>query len=84
VRCNGADPKCELCEGLGYHKITSCPHNEISGDVKTFLKLYNIAENGTMPVDGGTLNQTQSFIDAMNYLAWYESDTQLKLWQKNA
>jgi hypothetical protein len=74
VRCNGTDEKCELCGGLGHHKITSCPQQQIGEDVRAFLKMYNMADKGIMPIDGGALNQTQSFVDAMKYLDWYEDD----------
>jgi hypothetical protein len=81
VNCRGAG--CETCNHVGTVKITQCPQTLITEDVRTFLKFYGLSENGIMPVDGGALDQTQSFIDAMHYLQCRENEIETERWQKN-
>ena len=44
-----------------------CPLSYLTPDVHRFLELLPLAEKGTLPVGGGVLDQTASFLEAWRY-----------------
>lgn len=53
--------------------LTGCPLEAVSDDVWSALELAGLARKGHLPVAGGTLDQTQSFLAAARRI-WTEED----------
>lgn len=65
---------CPHCDGRGCGKchqkgdvwiIDRCPQREISKGTVEFFQLVEFARKGSFPLQGGTLNQMTSFLDAL-------------------
>ncbi len=48
-------------------RIDCCPR-EWAGDLSLPLELVDFAEKGNLPIEGGTLNQTQFFLDVLRFV----------------
>lgn len=77
--CDGDDPDCATCSGRGEVEYKSCPQAEITPDIWRFFKLKGFAEKGAWPVAGGTLDQTQIFLDAVEYARSEEAAAKARL-----
>lgn len=67
VRCNGRNDGCESCKGTGVYSLTVCPWQEIDRPTLELSKYVKAAEKH-LPLAGGLLDQTQSFVDAMDWI----------------
>lgn len=65
-RCLGYDPKCELCEG---HQdgvpMSDCPYRVLPRHIQELVAWYGDWDKGRLPMDGGLLDQSAGFVDAM-------------------
>lgn len=61
---------CETCSRRGSVRITTCYQAFAGADVWDLVRLSRFAESVALPVAGGVLNQTESF---MSFLAAYRS-----------
>ena len=81
--CNGKG--CKSCGGVGYHSLTSCPRRMVPTETWEVIGAARDAEMGLLPVAGGTLDQCQSFIDAMRIVraidAEQEAELEAKRWR---
>jgi hypothetical protein len=73
--CNGDG--CELCK-TGRLVIDGCPKRMIPGEIWTVLRAVNWAEKGMWPTAGGLMDQSHSFLTAMELVladdaAWRNS-----------
>lgn len=66
--CGGHDAACAHCDGSGSIDVVGCPLAQVSDDVWDALELAELAEAGTWPVAGGTLDQTTSFTEAFGLI----------------
>ena len=70
IKCPGCDGRidgCRLCvkDGRpGELEITRCPLDDIAPDAMECLELVALFREGLPPVAGGTLDQTESFLQA--------------------
>lgn len=55
---------CHRCEGSGFYKLRRCPRQILPGDIMQILRYVAMARDGLWPVAGGSLAQSQSFLDA--------------------
>ena len=62
-RASGDSGGCQSCGGLGYTLFTDCPQKCLDRSTFDFLRLCHLSKRGALPVAGGTLDQTQWFID---------------------
>lgn len=62
--CNGQG--CEHCNE-GYIRIDGCP-NQQCGDIAFVVKLADLFDKGMPPVQGGALDQSAWFLDAVAIL----------------
>ncbi len=62
--CNGEGESCPACGGRGRVMLTQCPLDYVTPDVWELFDFANFADKGVMPVSGGSLDQTQIFLDA--------------------
>jgi hypothetical protein len=67
VNCEGGG--CDACGGRGRFRITDCPRKMVGANIWDTIQAAYFAEKGVLPVAGGTLDQTQSFMDALA-LTW--------------
>lgn len=74
VACEGKG--CDGCNGNGYTLIDRCPHRIVTRDVWQALRFARRADKGALPVAGGLLNQTQSFLEA-----WELIDADRAVWR---
>jgi len=61
-QCDGAG--CDSCGEVGRHIVKSCPRKLIDGEMWSMIGDFSISNDGLWPVAGGTLDQTQSFLNA--------------------
>jgi hypothetical protein len=54
-------------------QITECPQRIIDVETHGFIELADYAKKGLFPVNGGALDQAQSFLAACRFL-WSEDD----------
>jgi hypothetical protein len=66
ISCNGSG--CAACSGRGRFAIDDCPHKLIDRTTGEALRAARFAEKGVLPVAGGTLDQTQSCLDALDII----------------
>lgn len=65
---------CERDSNLGVrweisnYKFSRCPLKEITQDGLEYLEAYRFYKNGILPIDGGWLDQSQCFVDAMGII----------------
>jgi hypothetical protein len=67
VACNGRGVDCESCHGSGVFQIAGCPKEVVTRDAIDACKYVKIAEKH-LPLAGGILDQTQSFLDAYEWI----------------
>lgn len=74
VECPNCDDKgCGHCDG-GRFKLTKCPYEEfIDNETRDLIQLANLSRKGKWPNDGGTLDQSNYFVDAAAFW-WSEQD----------
>ena len=67
--CLGFDPKCERCKGdpRGI-LIDRCPFSTMSPGIAAIIPYYADWQQGRMPVEGGVLDQSAAFVEAMRFL----------------
>lgn len=63
VACGGAPEGCEACAGRGHIVFTDCPQKALNRETYDFLRLCHLSKRGALPVGGGTLDQTQWFLE---------------------
>ena len=63
---------CPACEDRGYTVLTECPL-KVSAGVTGLIKLIEFGGKGLMPVTGGTLVQSNWFMQAMDYFQTQEN-----------
>lgn len=61
--CNGDG--CEVCGGIGWFKVESCPRHHVAADIAEGLRLLDFAKQGVLPVAGGYYDQTPAFLELM-------------------
>lgn len=71
-----AADECKHCNGQGRVKLTTCPLDYIGGGVWTMASLARFADKGSWPITGGTLDQTESFLQF--YERWTSTISRLK------
>lgn len=73
MRCNGepGEAGCPSCGHAGEIEIPHCPGREVDAATRRLVQLCRFAGDGRMPVDGGVLDQTQAFLDVLEF---YEAD----------
>jgi len=69
--CAGAG--CEACDGTGKFMLTTCPHEFVGSDIPRMMRFAKFARDGSWPVAGGTLDQSEWFADFCRLL-WSEQD----------
>jgi len=75
IKCSGYDESCTSCKGLGHFKVTRCPKMEVDRRSIGIMRLLDMADRH-LPLSGGMLEQTQSFIDLLD---WWENEK--KRWE---
>jgi len=65
VFCN--EYGCDRCNQTGFFQITQCPKALIDKQTLDLFQAERLTET-IYPLSGGWLNQTQSFIDALDWL----------------
>lgn len=68
VRCGGADRNCKLCKGSGQEKFYRCPVKRLTPDIIHFFRFYRFYKQGFLPVEGGLLDQSATFIQAVEII----------------
>jgi hypothetical protein len=56
---------CGECRGIGLEILTQCPLDVVSDEAWELMPLLRFAREGQWPIGGGSLDQSQSFLDAM-------------------
>lgn len=72
--CNGRGD-CDECDD-GQWGLTGCPARFVDEEIQRAMWLARFAKDGTWPVAGGTLDQTQWFLDFCGFY-WAEQARQL-------
>jgi hypothetical protein len=67
--CNGRG--CDECN-MGLIRLGKCPNKDCS-DMYQVIQLADLFEKGIMPIQGGALDQSSWFVDAVSYLKSEES-----------
>jgi hypothetical protein len=71
LSCEGAG--CEKCNGTGVSDtLTTCPQAYI-GDLRELHTAASMLKQGVLPVQGGWLEQSYTFLEAVELLAYYEA-----------
>jgi hypothetical protein len=65
------EPLCLSMHGAAPIEITECPNKYCGENARQTVRLAAFAKRGLLPVAGGLLDQTQSFITALE-LVWSE------------
>lgn len=70
--CDGGKdaPSCKACKGRGYFKVDRCFRDFVPADIWESVRMSRFADEGALPVAGGVLNQTHSF---MSFLTLFRS-----------
>lgn len=68
-RCFGRDPECVECDGdkRGI-PVYDCPYRTMQGTVLRAIPYFGNWRGGILPVEGGLLDQSASFVEAMRIL----------------
>lgn len=69
--CGGNEekaPDCGTCQGHGFQLLTRCPYAEVPPDVWDMVDLCEFADKGNLPVSGGVLDQTASFLACLRFV----------------
>lgn len=65
VSCGGvAGGDCPACDGRGYVVYEDCPRKSLDRATFDLLRFCHLAKRGALPIGGGTLDQSQWFLDA--------------------
>jgi len=59
--CN--EKGCDRCGGLGYFEVDGCPQKMLTRTTHDVLKFSEWVEKGYLPISGGLLDQSASFIE---------------------
>lgn len=70
------DAACTICLGRGEYRVDRCPAETLTADVGSLFWMVGLAEHGRMPVAGGVLDQSQSFIDGLRLI-----DRETAIWK---
>lgn len=62
--CSGLDSGCNRCSGSGMATLHTCPNRIVDRQTMAVIRYVGLAKEGTWPVAGGSLDQSQSFLDA--------------------
>jgi hypothetical protein len=65
VRCAGSNERCPVCNGSGIEKFYRCPLRLLTPETAKFIKYYKLFKQGFLPVEGGLLNQGNTFLQAI-------------------
>jgi hypothetical protein len=67
---NGRTPNgdCNVCDGAGHTELRTCPKMSVSGDVWGMMLQVELFEKGMPPLAGGSLDQTEAFLDVMEFV----------------
>jgi hypothetical protein len=67
---NGCDRDSTLGERwiIGTYKLKRCPLKEITPEGLEYLEAYKFYKNGVLPVMGGWMNQSNTFIEAIRII----------------
>lgn len=73
VECRGLDKNCEHCDGKGEEDVFECPiqllaRNGANTDWQQLLVAYGRYKNNMLPVAGGWLDQSVTFLKAMEII----------------
>jgi len=64
--CNGLG--CKDCDNVGTVDIAMCPLVYIDSDIQEVLEYAELYKKGLPPVQGGSLDQSKSFVLAANFI----------------
>lgn len=69
VVCGGDPPDagCDRCGHEGAIEITRCPRRVLPAETQRLMQLLDFASKGQLPVSGGVLDQTQWFLDCLQF-----------------
>lgn len=67
--CFGDGKPCETCKSRGSLRLTRCPTYYLTYDVMRMYDAYRWYREGHLPVQGGFLDQTAQFVEAVPFLA---------------
>jgi hypothetical protein len=65
--CGGGEDEsagCQACGGSGDETVRGCPYARISPEVSDLIELVRMSDVA-LPVAGGIMDQTQSFVQGM-------------------
>lgn len=74
--CSGRNKACAACGGSGVIVIERCPYEELDSGTMRAIALARMARRGAWPIEGGTLAQTQWFVDFCQALGADEARAQ--------
>ncbi len=63
-KCSGGG--CESCEGRGWDMTSECPQ-QVARPMAKVVGLFDMADKGHLPINGGVLDQSAWFIEAYRY-----------------
>jgi len=66
ITCGGIG--CAVCGKRGTLEISQCPLLLITADVWELLGFADFAKKGALPIGGGALDQTESFLKAYRFV----------------
>lgn len=64
--CSGGG--CSACEGSGRFSVTECPRKLVPHEAWEMIEAADMTRRGLPPVAGGSLDQTQTFLDACRFI----------------
>jgi len=72
---------CPACDQLGYYLIPGCPKETIDQELLNCVSVIDFAKRGVMPVIGGSLDQSNWFLDAFHFMLEEERRTEAENWK---
>lgn len=66
--CSGIGYECDRCNGTGKIPMPRCPGRCNTTDVRRVVAAYNWMKKGFLPVEGGYLDQAQTFLNACDFI----------------
>ena len=79
IRCKGTDEECPVCKGSNKEQFYRCPYRYLTFDTVRFLRFYRFFKQGLLPVQGGVLDQSATFLRAVEIV-----EAEISEGQKNA
>jgi len=67
-RCAGHDLECSVCDGVGSVELRDCPYRIVPKHLTALLPYYSDWKAGRLPVEGGLLDQSNYYVEAMRCL----------------